>query len=194
MRCWNNPRQEEEGGWTTKVSGAVEKTMSHRVEFLIICTSSTSSPEARCLLMGRGSERFRAELLVGAPHLDERVTATGSLDAAAMSRHLSACDLMLQPFADGLSTRRTSAMACLAHGRPVVSTSGKLTEPLWDESNAVRLAPVGDPSMLVQRACDLLKDEVERARLSAAGRDLHRARFELTHTIAALRGDAPRAV
>lgn len=146
------------------------------------------SPETQALLIGRGSDRFRAELLAQAPHLAGRISATGPLDAALLSRHLSACDLMLQPYADGLSTRRTSAMACLAHGRPVVSTTGRLTEPLWQESNAVRLAPVEDIGTLVQRTCDLLKDEGERTRVGNAGRALHQARFNIAHTIAALRG------
>ena len=39
-----------------------------------------------------------------------------------VSVHLSACDLMIQPYPDGISARRTSAMAALAHERPVVTT------------------------------------------------------------------------
>ena len=45
-----------------------------------------------------------------------------------------ACDLLVQPYPDGISSRRTSAMAGLALGVPVVTTTGHLTEPLWAET------------------------------------------------------------
>ena len=49
-----------------------------------------------------------------------------------------------QPYSDGITSRRTSAMACLSRGRPVVTTSGHLTEPLWAETRAVEIVEVGD--------------------------------------------------
>ncbi len=51
---------------------------------------------------------------------------------------------MIQPYPDGISSRRTSAMAGLALGLPIVSTSGHLTETIWAEHAAVVLTPIGD--------------------------------------------------
>jgi len=53
---------------------------------------------AAVLLMGRGGERVREELLAAHPQLAGRVGATGYLAARELSAHLQACDLMLQPF------------------------------------------------------------------------------------------------
>jgi glycosyltransferase involved in cell wall biosynthesis len=81
-------------------------------------------------------------------------------------------------------------MAGLAHGLAIVTTKGRLTEPLWEESGAVALAPAGDEDALLREVRRLLASPKERARLSGAARTLYRERFDLSHTIAALRGEA----
>jgi glycosyltransferase involved in cell wall biosynthesis len=78
-------------------------------------------------------------------------------------------------------------MVGLSHGLPVVTTKGRLTEALWQESGAVALAPVEDVEALVETAEHLLLDIVVRRRLSAAGRALYDERFAMQRTIAALR-------
>lgn len=140
------------------------------------------------LLLGRGSEVMRAELLAKQPAWAHRVHAAGALASAELSLHVSACDVMMQPYIDGVSSRRTSVMVGLAHGRPIVTTRGELTESLWAESGAVSLASVEDVTALVNETRALLADEAKRHRLSAAARTLYRDRFHLKHTIAALRG------
>lgn len=144
-------------------------------------------PGLTVLLLGRGGEALREELVHRHPGIAERVHATGPLDATDLSRHLSACDVLLQPYPDGVSSRRTSAMVGLCHGRAVVTTTGLRTEPLWAESGAVKLAPAGDVAALTEATWDLLEDEAERARLGAAARALYEARFDVSHTVAALR-------
>lgn len=144
------------------------------------------------LLIGRGSVGARAQLVEAFPKLAQRVYATGALCALDLSRHVRACDFMVQPFPDGVSSRRTSAMVGLSHGRPIVTTSGPLTESFWSGSGAVTLAPVGDVAALVCSARRLLEDEEARACMSAAASSLYRERFDVRNTIAALRdGKAP---
>jgi glycosyltransferase involved in cell wall biosynthesis len=150
------------------------------------------------LLIGRGSEALREKLLARHPHLAARLHALGGLAAAEVARHISACDVMLQPYPDGISTRRTSAMAGLVNGRPVVTTAGRLTEPLWAESGAVALVPEGDAAAMAKAVRRLLGDARERARLGAAARALYQGRFDVRQTVAALRsrtaggaGDSP---
>jgi glycosyltransferase involved in cell wall biosynthesis len=142
------------------------------------------------LLLGRGGEAMREELLRARPELAGRVHAAGTLPPEELSRHLAACDLLLQPYPDGVSARRTSTMAGLAHGLPVVTTRGRLTEALWEESGAVALADAGDDEALLCEVRKLLASHEGRARLSAAARTLYHERFDLSHTIAALRGAA----
>jgi glycosyltransferase involved in cell wall biosynthesis len=140
------------------------------------------------LLLGRGSELMRDELVNMQPALVDRVHATGTLAAADLSLHVSACDVMLQPYIDGVSSRRTSTMVALAHGVPVITTSGRLTEPLWAESEAVTMAPADDMSLLVEATQRLLTDVATRRHMSAAARGFYQAHFDVKHIIAKLRG------
>jgi len=139
------------------------------------------------LLLGHGSQILRERLIAAQPGLAAFIHATGTLSPGDLSNQLSACDLMVQPYPDGISTRRTSAMACLSHALPVITTAGHLTEPLWREGGAVLLSPVDNPEHLADQTKWLLHDTAERSRLSAAGKALYEDRFALSHTIAALR-------
>jgi len=142
------------------------------------------------LLLGRGSELMREQLIRQHPEIRDLVHATGALDATDLSLHLSACDLMLQPYIDGVSSRRGSTMVALAHGVPVVTTSGILTESLWAKSEAVALAPVEDVSALVGATQRLLPDVFARRRMSAAARSLYAERFDVERIITRLREDS----
>ena len=102
---------------------------------------SWGHPRRIGLLIGQGGERFVAAHLA---HTG-RLVATGELTAEEVSLHVQACDLMVQPYPDGVSSRRTSVMAALAHGRPVATTRGWLTESLWVDGGVV-LAPVDAPA------------------------------------------------
>jgi glycosyltransferase involved in cell wall biosynthesis len=139
------------------------------------------------LLLGRGSTSMRDQLVREHPVIADDVHATGELSSADLANHLSACDLMFQPYIDGVSSRRTTIMAQLSLGLPVITTAGNLTEPLWAESRAVALTPAGDVRKMVEATSRLLNDEAERKRLAAAARSLYLNLFDIGHTVAALR-------
>jgi glycosyltransferase involved in cell wall biosynthesis len=142
------------------------------------------------LLLGRGGELARDAVIRNYPEVADRVRATGALDAADLSLHLCACDVMLQPYIDGVTSRRGSTMAALAHGVPVITTIGPLTEPLWAESKAVALVPVEDVKALVETTKRLLPDAAVRNNMSRAARTLYDERFDVKVIIAKLRGAA----
>jgi glycosyltransferase involved in cell wall biosynthesis len=146
---------------------------------------ATRSADARMLLIGADSDRLRAQLVSRDPALVPHVIATGPLDAAAVSRALHACTIMAQPYADGVCGRHSSVMAALAHGRPVVTTDGRFTEPVWRESGAVLLVPAAASAS--ESIVTLLDDASTRHRLSNAARQLYDERFDVRHTVAALR-------
>jgi glycosyltransferase involved in cell wall biosynthesis len=139
------------------------------------------------ILMGRGSEATRLEILDRNPELRDVLHASGRLLAKQVSLHLSACDVLLQPCQDGVSGRRTTVMAAMAHGRPIVTTSGWQTEPVWSENHIVALARSNDLSSIAMRAERLLNDEHERKRLAKNASQFYRERFEIGHLIARLR-------
>jgi glycosyltransferase involved in cell wall biosynthesis len=140
------------------------------------------------LLIGRGGEAFVERLLDEHPGLAGRLTATGGLAADAAAAHLRACDLLLQPYPDGVSGRRTSLMAGLALGVPLATTHGPATEPVW-AGGPVALAPADDPAALVAVAERLLADPGARRRLGEKGRAVYEARFSIDRTVRALRED-----
>ena len=143
--------------------------------------------DCQVLLLGRGSDESARALIATHPGLTDRLHATGVLTDEAVSQHIAACDVMVQPYPDGVSTRRTSAMVGLSHGVPIVTTSGWLTEPLWEESGALELVPADDPQRLAVAAARLLASPALREELGSRGRELYLSRFDMQHSIRRLR-------
>ena len=52
-------------------------------------------------------------------------------DSIAIAETLAGCDAALQPYPDGITTRRTTAMTALALGVPMVSNLGILSDSRW---------------------------------------------------------------
>ncbi len=139
------------------------------------------------ILMGRGSTEFRRAIIDRNPVLKEQIHATGEIAAAALSRYLRGCDIMIQPYPDGVSSRRGTAMAALSHGLPMVTTAGPLTENVWAESGAAQLVPHGDGASFLDAVDGLLADERKRIQMGLRARRLYLDRFDVRHTIHALR-------
>jgi glycosyltransferase involved in cell wall biosynthesis len=152
-----------------------------------------SHGKARFICIGRGSDRFAAALGRQHPSLARRIDATGVLPHGDIAAALRACDVVVQPYPDGVTTRRTSLMAALANGVAIVSTAGALTEAVWEETGAVALAPASHARAIGAAVVELLRDPAGRARLGAAGRRTYDERFGIEHTLMALDGPAVRA-
>jgi glycosyltransferase involved in cell wall biosynthesis len=155
-----------------------------------------ATTDCAVLLLGRQGEASRDAFVRDHPHFADRVAATGPLPDADLSRHVGACDVMIQPYPDGITTRRTSVMVALSHGRPVVTTSGWLSESFWRGSGAVLLAPCEDPAALAEATARLLSDRRSLFDLSARARAVYARQFDLSHTIERLRssGASPTSV
>jgi glycosyltransferase involved in cell wall biosynthesis len=144
------------------------------------------------VLIGPGSGAFRDRLLRDFPDLAPTLFAVGQIDARdpRLSLHLSACDLLIQPYPDGVTGRRTSMMAALSHGRPTITTSGPFTEPMWKESRAVVLTPADDMDALVKSARQFIENPAARASLGEAGQAFYRRNFDIEHVVDMLRGSS----
>jgi len=141
---------------------------------------------ARFICFGRGSETFAVELRRQHPALASRIAGTGAISHEAVAAALQACDVALQPYPDGVTTRRTSVMAALANGVATVSTMGALTEPVWEETGAVALAPAADAPAVGAAVVALLRDPRAREAQAAAGRCAYAEHFAMDRTLAAL--------
>jgi len=141
------------------------------------------------LLVGRGGGALRDFVVAERPELASRIVATGGISPEEVAAHLAACDVLVQPYEDGVSTRRGSLMAGVALGRPTITNRGRSTEDVWAEQRAVHLTDSPAPHALAGAVTKLLADTALRDRLSESARRLHAERFAMIHGVAALRGD-----
>ena len=145
--------------------------------------------DARLVFVGRGSDRFAESLGHEHPSLATRLHATGALDRSDAACTIAAADIALQPYPDGVTTRRTSVMAPLALGVATVTSRGFLTEKVWDEQRSVALADASDAAGHAAAAVSLLSDKDARAQLGRQGRRLYAERFSLEKTVDILLAD-----
>jgi len=139
------------------------------------------------LLLGAGSEQFRETLIKRFPSWAGRVHAPGYLSASDLGAHMAACDLFVQPYPDGVTSRRTSVMACLALGRAVVTTAGHLTEPLWTQTGAVATADLVDGAGFASTVIDLLRHDGRRLALGERGQQVYAEWFSVERIVNTLR-------
>jgi glycosyltransferase involved in cell wall biosynthesis len=137
--------------------------------------------DRRIVLIGSGSSEFAARHSFG-----DRAIATGAIGKDEAAAAIAACDVMIQPYPDGVSGRRSSTAAALALGTPVVTNSGELTEDFWEPLGAVALARSPRAQDIVESAERTLADVPRLAALRRAGVELYEERFALRNTIARL--------
>lgn len=122
-------------------------------------------------------------LLLGAealPPLDGQLPTIvpGALSAKQLARHIAAADIFIAPFVDGVSTRRTTMVAALQHGLPVVGTIGHLTDPaLLGPGLGLSLAPLDRPDVFGSSVALLVHSADGRAVASREARALFEQRF-----------------
>lgn len=107
------------------------------------------------------------------------VKTLGRLPADEAAACFSLMDLFLAPFSDGVSTRRGSLMAALAHGLPFATTLGPLSDSVWRECFAETAAT--DVGLGAGRYADLVAslvaDAKRRAEVGRRGQELYEQRF-----------------
>ena len=97
--------------------------------------------------------------------LANRVHWTGFVDDQRVSTFLNAADMMVMPYRDGVSLRRGTLMAALAHERPLISTFPQMPTPELVHGENCWLVPVDDAAALTQAVQTLSADPDLRARL-----------------------------
>jgi glycosyltransferase involved in cell wall biosynthesis len=133
---------------------------------------------------GSGIPTIVQNLGAGAPDLQGlersvRVSQPGYQSPAALAERLAATDIFLAPFVDGVSTRRTTVMAALQHGLPIVGTDGDLTDRLFrSSSRALQLVPVARRDLFADTALRLALRREERETLGQAARELYADYFD----------------
>ena len=114
----------------------------------------------------------RVQALILAQGIADRVHWTGFTGEAEVSANLLASDIAVLPYRDGVSFRRGSLMAALAHGLPVVSTEPAVPLPELQPNENMVLAPVQSPTALAEGVAEVWRNPAVRQRLSRGAAEL----------------------
>lgn len=144
-----------------------------------------SDAHVTALFLGDGGKDFAAGMASRHPEWSRRLVAPGWQTSRDVSLHLQACDVVVQPYPDGASARRTTLMAALANGAATVTTVGRFTEDVW-RTGPIPLAPAGDDAALADAAARLLADDALRAETAAGGRAFYERLFGFPGIVEAL--------
>jgi glycosyltransferase involved in cell wall biosynthesis len=151
---------ESKGGDT--LIGALSALVSRKAKVkLALIGGQTGTSDAA------SNEAFSVEIEkhIARYDLNDRILRTGFVDAPEVSAHLMACDAVVLPYRDGVSFRRGSFMAALAHGCPVITTHPATPLPELRDGVNVRLVPPESASAIVLAVTELLDAPELRARL-----------------------------
>lgn len=155
-------------GWFGTASAA--KQLEWVIAARARAEKSFSQPVA-IILIGNAEE-------LAAAQKSPLIKSTGYLEATAVSHVLQSIDALLLPFIDGTSERRTSFMAGLSHGTPVVTTVGHNTGPTLRAANICRMAPALKQSEFVSEVAQLLTNPAERLALGERGRAYYQQHYD----------------
>ncbi len=145
----------------------VDRALAHTIAQI-----RATRPDVGFALIGRGTSELAGRLsgLTG-------IASTGPVPAGALSHYLQACDVLLQPYVDGVSGRRTTTISALEHAVPVATTFGRLSEPFWRDTAAVETVAAAAPARLAAAVLVLLEPG-RNAEGRSAALALYAARFD----------------
>ena len=153
----------------------------------IVPAIAAAIPSARFAFVGDRSTAFVERALSTLSGLNGRSGRADGCSPSGVAAALRACDLLVQPYPDGVTTRRTSVMAGLANAVPTVATDGVLTESVWRDTRATALVPSGQPIQMAARVRQLIESPDERRTLGQRGRAVYEERFSIGRTVEKLR-------
>lgn len=106
-----------------------------------------------------------------------RVTFAGGLAATEVSQRLASAKIGLAPYIDGVSTRRSSFAALVAHRLPIVGLDASCTDAWLRDSGALLLSSLDTPGAFVANIERVLDDPARAAALSAATAEIYETRL-----------------
>lgn len=127
----------------------------------------------RLLLIGGADSGSQSELLGMAEHLGirDKLLLTGFCPPTEVSRYLDSVDIAVQLYPDGVSEKRSSLQAVLAHGLPVISTKKGPVPSTFHPLENILLIPDGSSRKLAQAIARLISDTELRNRLRQNARE-----------------------
>jgi len=134
------------------------------IEFQLLCIGGGVSDD----------EPYRAARaqMVAEAELDQEIRWTGRVPASHVSALLAASDIVVLPYTSGVSDRRGSLMAALAHGKPVVTTPPRIPISHFVNGKHMLWPDTHSPDELARAIKSLRDDASLRATLKAGALEL----------------------
>jgi glycosyltransferase involved in cell wall biosynthesis len=126
-------------------------------------------------VFGRHSELREGVLRQGLHNFPVELSVEGVAEPEQVVNRLAGCDVLLF-VRNGISTRRSSAIAGIAAGLPVLAYPNSETASPLTDAGVVLVSP-GDPGELNDALVRVLSDSVFREELSAKSRAVYKAHF-----------------
>lgn len=114
----------------------------------------------------------QVEALIADLGVGDRVAWTGYVATGEVSAALIGADIAVLPYRDGISFRRGSLHAALAHGCAIVSTMPRMPIVELRDGENVLLVPPDDSQAVCEAALKLEDDEDLRQRIGEGAREL----------------------
>ncbi len=114
----------------------------------------------------------RVETLIAELGVGDRVAWTGYVATRAVSAALIGADIAVLPYRDGISFRRGSLHAALAHGCAIVSTTPRVPIPELENGANVLLVRPDEPDAVCDAALRLEQDVELRRQIGEGAREL----------------------
>ena len=168
LLCYFGFLNESKGGETLFKALARLVAAGEKVKLLMIGGKVGSSDPTNVAYLEQ------MEFLIGDLSLADRVAWTGYVDGPEVSASFWASDICVLPYRDGVSFRRGTLMAALAHGMPIVSTFPQVEIVQIVEGENMALASPDEPEALADKVRELAASDELRQRLARGASELSR--------------------
>ena len=168
LLCYFGFLNESKGGETLFRGLSRLKASGEKVRLLMIGGKVGSSDPTNLAYLRR------MEALVGELGLQESVAWTDYVEGSEVSASFWASDICVLPYRDGVSFRRGTLMAALAHGMPIISTQPRVSIPEIVEGENMVLVAAEDEEALASRIRELAASREQRSRLARGAAELAR--------------------
>jgi glycosyltransferase involved in cell wall biosynthesis len=142
-------------------------------------------PERRLVLVSSGAEGFLRRVAEKWPTLVGQVLPLGKAGPSEAAEAMCACDVMVQPYEDGVTSRRGSLVAAMALGCAVVTNDGEESEAKLGESGGFRLLPRYDTLLFAEAVGEILRGG--GAEYAFAAKEYYQQNHSVERTVEILR-------
>lgn len=154
----------------------------------VVEQSRRPHPDWKFVFIGRGSREFLGHLEGQGVLPPGSAAASGELGPAEAACWIKACDVMVQPYPEGVTSRRGSFMASVALGKALVTNLGRHSDEIWriHIGTAMEVTEKPDAGQLLHAIGRVILDGALRRRLECGATLLYQREFSLDRTLQSL--------